>query len=108
MNVDMKSEGSPITSIAFARALADATRQQIMELLCCSWLSVGEIVEAVEVGQPTVSHHLAVLREAGLVRVRPEGKQTFYTLHQERVFACCGRLMEVFAPDLEAGPRESA
>ena len=59
---------------------------------------VSEIVEHVGVAQPTVSHHLAVLRDAGLVSVRHEGKQTFYTLNQDRMVYCCGQLMEYFAP----------
>jgi DNA-binding transcriptional ArsR family regulator len=62
---------------------------------------VNEIVEKVNVSQPTVSHHLAILREATLVNVREEGKQTFYSLNQERVALCCGQLMIRFAPETE-------
>jgi ArsR family transcriptional regulator len=87
--------------VLFAKALADATRQKIMNLVCCEWLSVNEIVEQINVSQPTVSHHLAILREAGLVNVREEGKQTFYSLNQERVAFCCGQLMIKFAPETE-------
>ncbi len=85
--------------VEFAKALADETRQKIMQLCCCEWCSVSEITEALQVTQPTVSHHLAVLREAGLVKFRTEGKQTFYTLDQERVALCCGQLMVNFAPE---------
>lgn len=88
--------------VRFAKALADDTRQEIMAICCCRWCSVGEIVERIGVSQPTVSHHLAVLREAGLVNVRPEGKQTFYSLNQDRVAFCCGQLLQVFAPESEA------
>lgn len=90
------------SAVLFAKALADETRQKIMGLCCCEWLSVNEIVEKTSVTQPTVSHHLAVLREAGLVNVRAEGKQTFYTLNQDRVVECCGQLMVKFAPEEEA------
>jgi ArsR family transcriptional regulator len=92
------SQASPIR---FARALADETRQAIMTACCCRWLSVNEIVERTDVSQPTVSHHLAVLREAGLVDIRPEGKQTFYTVNQNRVARCCGAILETFAPETE-------
>ncbi|MEX0788784.1 MAG: metalloregulator ArsR/SmtB family transcription factor [Anaerolineales bacterium] len=88
--------------VRFAKALADDTRQEIMAVCCCHWLSVGEIVDRIGVSQPTVSHHLAVLREAGLVNIRPEGKQTFYSLNQDRVAFCCGQLLQVFAPESEA------
>ena len=85
--------------VLFAKALADETRQKIMRMTCCKWLSVNEIVEQINVSQPTVSHHLAILREAGLVQVREEGKQTFYQLNQHRIAMCCGKLMLKFAPE---------
>jgi len=87
--------------VLFAKALADETRQKIMNLVCCGWLSVNDIVDTVNVSQPTVSHHLAILREAGLVDARDEGKQTFYSLNQARVATCCGQLMIKFAPETE-------
>ena len=88
--------------VLFAKALADETRQKIMNLVCCQWLSVNEIVEQINVSQPTVSHHLAILRENSLVDMREDGKQTFYSLNQERVAICCGQLMIKFAPETEA------
>ncbi|CAG0947740.1 Transcriptional repressor SdpR [Anaerolineae bacterium] len=93
---------SKTTSVDFAKALADETRQKIMRLCCCEWLSVNDIVAKMNVAQPTVSHHLAILREAGLVSVREEGRQTFYTLNQDKVVDCCGQLMSAFAPEQKA------
>ena len=95
----MKTTFNPVL---FAKAIADETRQKIMSECCCCWLSVSEIVEKMEVSQPTVSHHLAILRDAGLVNIREEGKQTFYTLNQERVAVCCGQIMLKFAPEEKA------
>ena len=85
--------------VIFAKAIADDTRQKIMNECCCCWLSVNEIVEKVGFTQPTISHHLAILRDAGLVEIREEGKQTFYTLNQERIAVCCGQIMLKFAPE---------
>jgi len=85
--------------VLFSKAIADDTRQKIMNLLCCNWLSVNEVVAKLDVSQPTISHHLAILRAAGLVKVREEGKQTFYTLNQENISFCCGQLMIKFAPE---------
>ena len=90
-----------VDSVLFAKALADETRQQVMKLCCCRELSVNEIVEKTGVSQPTVSHHLAILRDADLVLARSEGKQTYYTLNQEHIAVCCGQLMQVFAPESE-------
>jgi ArsR family transcriptional regulator len=88
-----------IDSVTFAKAMADQTRQEIMRLLCCRWLCVGDVVDQMGVSQPTVSHHLAILRDAGLVNTRREGKQIFYTLNQDAVAVCCGVLMQNFAPE---------
>jgi DNA-binding transcriptional ArsR family regulator len=87
--------------LQFARAIADETRQQIMQHLCCVWLSVNDVVDALggKVKQPTVSHHLKELEEAKLVTVRQEGRQRFYTLNQEQITVCCGMLVRSFAPD---------
>lgn len=90
-----------LNPVLFAKAIADETRQKIMSECCCCWLSVNEIVEKVGFSQPTISHHLAILREAGLVNVREEGKQTFYSLNQENIVVCCGQLMMKFAPETE-------
>ena len=95
----MKTAPNPVL---FAKAIADETRQKIMTECCCCSLSVSEIVEKVGVSQPTVSYHLAILRDAGLVDIREEGKQTFYTLNQECVAVCCGQLMLKFAPEEKA------
>lgn len=89
-----------MNSITFAKAIADETRQKIMGLLCCEWLCVTDVVAKLgEVSQPTVSHHLSILREADLVHTRRDGKQMFYTLNQEAVAFCCNNLIFKFAPD---------
>ncbi len=88
-------------SVDFAKAMADETRQRVMRLLCCRWLCVGDVVSELDgISQPTVSHHLAILREAGLVHVRRQGKQVFYSLNQDEVAVCCGRLLRNFAPEV--------
>jgi len=71
------------------KALADATRIQIVTLLARSGepLTVGQIVEAVGVGQSTVSHHLKGLAEVGFVLVRREGASSWYRLNEECVDA---------------------
>jgi Predicted transcriptional regulators len=90
--------------VLFAKALADETRQEIMRHLCCTWLSVSDVVDKLggRVNQPTVSHHLKKLEEAGLVLVRQAGRQRFYTLNQEQITVCCGLLVRSFAPDYSA------
>ena len=77
--------------LAFAKIIADDTRQEIIDQLCCVWLSVNDLVEKLggKVNQPTVSHHLKKLEDAGLVLVRQEGRHRFYTLNEEYMTECC-------------------
>jgi len=64
-------------------ALAEPSRRQILDVLRGGERSVNELVERLGVSQPGVSKHLKVLREAGLVHVRPDGKRRWYGLRPE-------------------------
>ena len=61
-------------------ALADPTRQRIVEMLAGGPLSSGDIARRFEVSAPAISQHLKTLREAHLVRVRPQAQMRFYEL----------------------------
>jgi DNA-binding transcriptional ArsR family regulator len=62
---------------ALFRTLADPTRRAIFERLCREGeLTVGALTEGAGISQPAVSKHLGVLKQAGLVRDRPEGRLT--------------------------------
>ena len=90
---------NPTGTVNFAKAIADETRQKIMDLCCCRYLNVGEIVEGLGVTQPTVSHHLKILKSAGLVDSVRKGKEVYYTLKQDKIFEQCCQLAEDFAPE---------
>lgn len=64
-------------------ALAEPSRRQILDLLRDGERSVNDLVARLPLRQPAVSKHLKVLREAGLVAVRPEGKHRWYGLRAE-------------------------
>ena len=62
------------------RTLADPTRRAIFEGLCREGeQTVGALTARAGVSQPAVSKHLAILKQAGLVRDRPQGRQTHYS-----------------------------
>src|SRR5690606_28103646 len=87
--------------ITFGKAIAAETRQKSMNHLCCCWLCVSHVEDLLGgVSQPTVSHHLANLREAGLVPTLRERKQLYYSLSQNAVAVCCGVLMHNFAAEV--------
>ena len=63
--------------------IAEPNRRAILDLLAVSEQSVGEIERQLGMTQPTVSKHLRVLREAGLVEVRQEAQRRVYSLRLE-------------------------
>jgi ArsR family transcriptional regulator len=85
-----------IDCVEFCKALADDTRQQILEMLMEGEKCVSDIVDAFTMSQPTISHHLNVLKQFGLVTSRKEGKQVFYAVNHDNVIECCGRLIAKF------------
>lgn len=61
-------------------ALADPTRRSLLQLLCSGPRSVGELVDATGLPQPSVSKHLRVLRAAGLVHVTGDAQRRIYSI----------------------------
>lgn len=78
----------------FVKALADETRQAILTLLMDREMNVSEIVACFDLTQPTISHHLGLLRRAGVVLSRREGKRMYYTANHCCLQACIQRLIE--------------
>jgi DNA-binding transcriptional ArsR family regulator len=72
--------------VTFA-ALAEPTRRDILDLLRDGERPVGELVQRLRVSQPAVSKHLRVLREAGLVEVRPVAQRRLYRIRPEPLAA---------------------
>jgi DNA-binding transcriptional ArsR family regulator len=68
---------APTTSDPF-NAVAEPRRRHILEFIAAEERSVGEIAEALELEQPSVSKHLQVLRDVGLVTARRDGRRTLY------------------------------
>jgi len=64
-------------------AIAEPRRRHILELIGGDERYVTEIAEALELAQPSVTKHLQVLRDVGLVRVRREGRRTMYRINAE-------------------------
>jgi DNA-binding transcriptional ArsR family regulator len=85
-----------VDCVAFCKALADQTRQDILEMLLEGERNVGDLVKVLTMSQPTVSHHLNVLKSLGLVSSRKEGKHVYYSINRENVVECCGMLVAKF------------
>jgi DNA-binding transcriptional ArsR family regulator len=68
-------------------AIAEPKRRQILDLLRTGERPAGELVEATGLSQPGVSKHLKLLRESGLVSVRPDGQRRLYRLEPAQLAA---------------------
>lgn len=67
------------------RALGDPKRAMIVDMLSCGELCACHILAKFEMSQSTLSHHMKILRECGLVKGREQGKWTYYSLDAEAV-----------------------
>lgn len=67
------------------KALGDPKRVMIIDMLSCGELCACMILEKFEMSQSTLSHHMKLLCECGLVKGRNEGKWTYYSLNEETI-----------------------
>lgn len=67
------------------KAMADGTRRSILELLRAGDLSAGDIAERFSLTKPAISHHLSVLKEAGLAVERRDGQHIIYSLRDDSI-----------------------
>jgi ArsR family transcriptional regulator len=88
------STGDRSAQVRVLKALADGTRLEILALLSRKGgeLCACHIEAHFDLSQPTVSHHLKVLREAGLVRAERRGTWVFFSLAREAVDGLAGEL----------------
>ncbi|TQF02264.1 winged helix-turn-helix transcriptional regulator [Kitasatospora acidiphila] len=81
------------------RALADPTRRQILEDLRDGELAAGQIAARFTISGPSVSRHLKVLKEAGLVTERRDANRILYALLEDRLAICVGRFLSAVCPE---------
>lgn len=65
------------------KALGDANRLIIMDLISENELSAGQILQQVKMGQSTLSHHMKILCDSGIVNSRKDSRWVYYTINEE-------------------------
>ena len=70
---------------ALFKALGDPTRLEIVDMISCGELCACVILEKFNITQPTLSHHMKILCDCGLVNGRKEGKWTHYSLDEKAI-----------------------
>ena len=78
------------------KAMSDPKRLQIVDMLSCGELCACEILEAFHITQPTLSHDMRVLSEAGIIQDRREGKNIYYTLNRDNLALLHDTLGHIF------------
>ena len=88
----MEAMGEPVletdavgNAVRLLRTLSDPTRLRLLGVLQRGEHNVTGLCRSLELPQPTISHHLGLLRSAGLVSNRRDGKQVFYSLNGKAV-----------------------
>ena len=83
------------------QALADGTRVRILELLKKEEeLCVSAIGSHFDMTQPSISHHLDVLKRAGLVKSERRGREVYYSFDRDAMIDCCCAQLRVFDLDI--------
>ena len=95
--VPQLSEESAVSRVRLLKALADPTRMRIIDLLRDHGgnVSVIEIVESFTLEQPTISHHLRILRDAGLIDCRKRGLWAYYFVKWDKVREAYNAIFEL-------------
>ena len=80
------------------KALADETRLKILDMLSCGQMCACKILEAFDITQPTLSYHMKILTEAGLVTGVRDGAWMHYSLHHQNIGALKDFITELTSP----------
>lgn len=80
------------------KAISDPKRLRIVDMLSCGELCACAIQEAFDVTQPTLSHDMRVLLDAGIVTSRKEWKNTYYSLNGEFIHSFAETLLNILRP----------
>ena len=80
----------PKTWIKFFKAIADQHRQSILALIKeHQSINATEIIKHNKLSQPTISHHLTILKQAGLIQEKKKGREVYYSIKDKTISSCC-------------------
>ena len=90
------------------KALSDPTRRRILELLRDGDKTAGELAEHFDMSKPSLSHHLATLRSAGLVSDERHGQNIVYSLNTTVLPDLIGWFMGFASPNQDEAPKKES
>ncbi|HSG32133.1 MAG TPA: metalloregulator ArsR/SmtB family transcription factor [Thermodesulfobacteriota bacterium] len=80
------------------KAIGDERRRKILTILSKGSASAGDISSKFKISQPTISNHLKILREAGLIKEKKIAQSRIYSLNQDRIKKVIATLSEIVEP----------
>lgn len=102
--MDQKNDGRTTGYDEIFRALGDPHRMQIIDLLAQREMNAGELLEPLDIVQSTLSHHMKVLTDSGVVNAVRKGKWTLYSLNERSLQDAC-RVLGLYAEKAASLPR---
>ena len=91
----------------YFKAFGDPSRQKILVLLSMGERTVQEIADSIGLTQPTVSRHLAILREADIITDRRDGQRVFCSLNCDAIRMCCYSFCDCLEPSARSAAKKS-
>ncbi|MFO7611595.1 MAG: metalloregulator ArsR/SmtB family transcription factor [Clostridia bacterium] len=85
------------------KALSDETRLRILDMVSCGEMCACRILEEFNITQPTLSYHMKILAESGLVDARRDGAWMRYTLNQDRAGEVRSFISDIFRTEEDCG-----
>ena len=89
--------------VRICKAFANPNRLRMLDMLAKGEYSVSELQQALQITVPNVSQHLAILKNAGVVKTRREGKQIFCSLAIPEVKTACSLIRDVLRAQMRNG-----
>lgn len=83
-------------SDTFFKALSNETRQKILRMVEIEPMRVSDIARVFKTTQPTISHHLDLLKRAGLVAAKRDGQSIYYSMKKALFQSCCSDFLSMF------------
>ncbi|MDA8229463.1 MAG: metalloregulator ArsR/SmtB family transcription factor [Desulfitobacterium hafniense] len=78
-------ENNYVENATLFKSMSDSNRLRIVDMLSCGTLCACELLEKLQITQPTLSHHMKILCDGGLVKARREAKWIHYSLNTEQI-----------------------
>lgn len=77
------------------KAFSDPCRLKIIKILKDKSLNATELLEYLHISQPTLSHHMKILKDSGVVKIKKDGKWSFYTLSEDMLIEVSNYLRRI-------------